>query len=170
MRVRSHNTEALEKEALLMPADVPARVATWTGWLLLAVFAAAVAFACTVRLPETFPAAFVIEPGPAGAPVARLSIPESAFPRLTPGQVVRLRYNAYPSQRYGSTVAVLQQVSPAAQDNGAGSALSAIAIPKPGPAGHAIQPQQGMRGEARILIARRTLLAKLITPSGQAPD
>ena len=164
MRPRTRPTESLETQALLLPADVPARVASWAGWLFLAVFVAGMVFACTVRVPETVSASFVLEPGETADPVVRLTVPESAFARLQPGQELRLRYNAYPYQRYGSAAATLQDISPAAVDSAGGAGLPATAILKAGPAGHVVAPQPGMRGEARILIGRRTLLQRFLEP------
>ena len=135
MRPRAHPTDSLETQALLLPTDVPARVASWTTWLFLAVFAAGIVFASTVRLPETVSASFVLEPGQGADPSVRLTIPESAFARLKVGQELRLRYNAYPYQRYGSAAATLDRISPAAVDGPGGSALSATGkapvVPRP---------------------------------------
>ncbi len=172
MRPRTHPTDALETQPLLLPADVPARVASWTGWLLLAVFAAAIVFGGAVRLPETVSASFVLEAGPGqGArPLVRLTIPESAFARLKPGQEVRLRYNAFPYQRYGSAAAILDHVSPSAVEGTTGPAIPATGTLQAGPAGHVIEPRPGMRGEACIVIERRTLLQKVFEPLSSAPD
>ncbi len=164
MRPRTNPTDSLEKQPLLLPGDVPARVASWTGWLFLAVFAAGIVFACTVRLPETVSASFVLEPGQGADPLVRLTVPESAFARLKTGQEVRLRYSAYPYQRYGSAAAILDHISPAAVDSPGGSALSATGNLQAGPAGHGVEPRPGMRGEARILIGRRTLLQRVLDP------
>ena len=170
MRPRTHPSDSLETQALLLPTDVPARVAGWTAWLFLAVFAAGIVFACTVRLPETVSASFVLEPGQGADPSVRLTVPESAFARLKPGQEVRLRYNAYPYQRYGSAAAILDRITPAAVDGAGGSALPATGILQAGPPGHIIEPQPGMRGKARIVIGRRTLLQRVLEPLGGTPD
>ena len=169
MKPRTHTTDSLETQPLLLPTDVPARVASWTAWLFLAVFAAGIVFACTVRLPETVSASFVLEPGPGADPLVRLTVPESAFARLKPGQEVRLRYNSYPYQRYGSAAAILDRISPAAVDSAEGSALPATGMLQAGPAGHLIEPRPGMRGEARIVIGRRTLLQKALEPLNGPP-
>ncbi len=172
MRPRTHPSDSLESQPLLLPADVPARVASWTGWLFLAVFAAVIVFACTVRLPETISASFVLEAGPGqGAdPSVRLTVPESAFARLKPGQEVRLRYNAYPYQRYGSAAAILDQISLGTVDSGGTSAIAATGTLQAGPAGHIVKPRPGMRGEACIVIERRTLLQRVLEPLSAAPD
>ncbi len=169
MRPRTHTTDSLETQPLLLPTDVPARVASWTAWLFLAVFAAGIVFACTIRLPETVSAPFVLEPGQGAEPSVRLTVPESAFARLKPGQEVRLRYGAYPYQRYGSAAATLDRISPAAVDGAEGSAVPATGMLQAGPAGHRIEPRPGMRGEARIVIGRRTLLQKALEPLNGAP-
>jgi hypothetical protein len=170
MRPRAHPTDSLETQALLLPTEVPARVASWTAWLFLAVFAAGIVFACTVRLPETVSAPFVLEPGPGADPLVRLAVPESAFARLKAGQEVRLRYGAYPYQRYGSAAAILDRISPAAVESAEGSAVPATGILQAGTAGHIIEPRPGMRGEARIVIGRRTLLQKILKPLSRTPD
>jgi len=170
MRPRAHRTDSLETQPLLLPTDVPARVASWTAWLFLAVFAAGIAFACTVRFPETVSAPFVLEPGPGADPLVRLTVPESAFARLKAGQEIRLRYNAYPYQRYGSAAASLDGISPAAVDAAGGAALPATGMLQAGPAGHIVEPRPGMRGEAQILIGRRTLLQKLLEPMSGKSD
>jgi membrane fusion protein len=169
MRPRAQPTDSLETQALLLPTEVPARVAGWTAWLFLAVFAAGIVFACTVRLPETVSASFVLEPGQGADPSVRLTVAESAFARLKVGQEVRLRYNAYPYQRYGSAAATLDRISPVAVDRAEGSALPATGILNAGPAGHIVEPQPGMRGEARIVIGRRTLLQKVLEPLSGTP-
>jgi multidrug efflux pump subunit AcrA (membrane-fusion protein) len=170
MRPRTHPTDSLETQPLLLPTDVPARVASWTAWLFLAVFAAAIVFACTVRLPETVSASFVLEPGQGSDQLVRLTVPESAFARLKPGQEVRLRYNAYPYQRYGSAAAILDRITPAAVDSALHSAVHATGILQAGPAGHTVEPRPGMRGEARILIGRKTLFQKVLEPLSGMPD
>lgn len=170
MRPRTRHTDALETEPLLLLMDAPARVARWTAWLFLAVLAAALVFACTVRLPETVSASFVLEPGQGHDPLVRLTVPESAFPRLKPGQEARLSYNAYPSQRYGSAVAILEHISPAALDSQEGTGLPATAILQAGPRGHPLEPQPGMRGEAQIIVGRNTLLERLFGFPHGTPD
>ncbi len=169
MRPHAHPTDSLETQPLLLPAHVPARVAGWMAWLFLAVFAAAILVACTVRLPETVSVSFVLVPGDGADPLVQLTVPESAFARLVPGQEVRLRYNAYPYQRYGAAAATLQRISPAAVESAEGPALPATAMLQPGPAGHIVEPKPGMRGEARIVIGRQTLLQKVLAPMGGPP-
>ena len=168
MRPRRHPTDSLETEPLLLPTDAPARVAKWTAWLFLGVFGAGIVFACTVRLPETISVPFVLQSIEGAEPRAQLMVPESAFPRVKRGQEVRLRYNAYPYQRYGSTAAVLDHISPVAVDVQS-STIEATALLQAGPAGHGIEAQPGMRGEAQIVIARRTLLEKALEPMSGSP-
>ncbi len=169
MNPRRPPTDSLENQPLLLPADVPARVARWMAWLLLAIFAAAITFACAVRLPETVAAGFVLEPAQGVDPVVRLTVPESALSRLTPGQEVRLSYDAYPSQRYGSAVATLNHIGPAQVVNPGGSLFSATGTLQPGPAGHVVEPRPGLHGQARIVLGRRTLLQRFLEPLGHTP-
>ncbi len=96
-------------------------------------------------------------------PLARLSVPETALPRLKPMQPVRLRYDAYPYQRYGSFPAKLVWVSPAAVTGPGGSAFQA-SCELGTVVSSVVQPRVGMRGEARVLVGRRTVLEKVLEP------
>lgn len=96
-------------------------------------------------------------------PRARLWLPETALPKVKPMQEVRLRYEAYPYQRYGSVSAKLAWVSPAAIAGPQGPAFQAACELDP-KASATVQPRVGMRGEARIIVGRRTLLEKVLEP------
>lgn len=97
-------------------------------------------------------------------PRARLTLPEASVPRLKPGQTLRLRYEAYPYQRFGSVPALLEWISPAAINGPNGAIFQAICTLPRRPNGSSIQPKVGMKGQARILLARRTLLEKFLEP------
>jgi multidrug efflux pump subunit AcrA (membrane-fusion protein) len=102
---------------------------------------------------------------PASArPVARLTLPPSGLPRLRAGQQVRLRYDAYPYQRYGSLDAELTWISPATVVGPNGPTFQATGELQPVPGVSLIRPKVGMRGEARILVGRRTILDKVLEP------
>jgi membrane fusion protein len=100
----------------------------------------------------------------AGAhPFARLTLPESGLPRLRSGLELRLRYEAYPYQRYGSFPAQLTWISPAGVLDLSGRVFQAtckLHVPQ----GSTVIPRVGMRGEARILVGRRTLFNKILEP------
>ncbi len=166
MNRRIRPTESLESEPALLPTDPPARVARWTAWLLLGLLATAGAFACLVRLPEVVSVPFVLEleGGVDARLVARLSVPETVFPRLKLGQELHLRYNAYPSERYGSFPAVLESVSPVAAAGPDGPAFQATGGLQPPPAGSRVKAKAGMRGEARIVVQRQTILERVLEP------
>jgi len=55
-------SELLDRESPLLPKDTPARVARWTGWLLLALAGVTTIFAVAFKLPETVVAPFELEP------------------------------------------------------------------------------------------------------------
>ena len=97
-------------------------------------------------------------------PVARVTLPERGLSQLRPGQLVRLRYEAFPYQRYGSVTATLEWLSPAAVPGPNGSTFQAKCQFLPAQASSRIKPKVGMRGEAHILVGRRTLVQKALEP------
>jgi multidrug efflux pump subunit AcrA (membrane-fusion protein) len=97
-------------------------------------------------------------------PLARLTLPESGMPRLKPGQIVRLRYEAYPYQRYGSIAATLAWISPEAVPGPSGPVFQATCQLPPVLGDSLIKPRVGMRGQARVLLGRRTLFERLLEP------
>jgi multidrug efflux pump subunit AcrA (membrane-fusion protein) len=94
---------------------------------------------------------------------ARLRLPEADLARLQPGQAVRLYLTAFPYQRHGSAPAHISWVSPAVGPDATAGGFHALAtlesIPEDGP-----RPLPGMTGEARVLVARRTLLQRALEP------
>jgi membrane fusion protein len=101
----------------------------------------------------------------AGArPRVRLILTETGVPRLKPGQQVRLRFEAFPYQRYGSAPARLEWISPAAVSGLNGSGFLAAASMESEGKNPKLKPQVGMRGEARILVGRRSLMEKIFEP------
>jgi HlyD family secretion protein len=97
-------------------------------------------------------------------PIVRLFLPETGLPRLRVGQPLQLRLVAFPYQRYGTLQAQLDWVSPEAVNGPGGPAFEARAAILPSGGQNKIQPGIGMRGEARILVGRRTLLEKALEP------
>lgn len=83
------NTEALDRESGLLPKDPPVRAACWTGWLLLALSAAAVVFAVTFTLPEIVVAPFVLVPAEGAEPLQATVAGELAVVSVRAGQAVK---------------------------------------------------------------------------------
>jgi len=82
-------TDPLDRESGLLPKDVPARVARWTGWLLLVLAVAVAAFAIAFRLPETVVAPFVLVPAEGVDPLRATLAGELAVVRVRAGQSVQ---------------------------------------------------------------------------------
>jgi len=97
-------------------------------------------------------------------PVACLTLPQSSLPRLHSGQPVRLRYEAYPYQRYGAVAARIEWLSPAAVPGPNGPTFQARCQFQPAEGRAWIKPKVGMRGDARIVVGRRTVIQKALEP------
>ena len=101
-------------------------------------------------------------------PHARLLLSESGLPKLAIGQKVRFFFDAFPYQRYGAVDAKLDWISPSAVTTPEGSHFVGLASleenkkPK-----SKVQPRVGMRGEARIVVGRRTLIEYAFEPIRQ---
>jgi membrane fusion protein len=144
----------------------------------------------TVRAPQDGTlTALVAEPGqsvspssalasvvPAGATLqAHLYAPSSAIGFVRPGQAVRLRYPAFPYQKYGHQVGHVIQVSrtplvpselpalalPAGADR---EPLFRITVALEAPADPRVVPGPGMRLQADVLLERRRLIEWLFEP------
>lgn len=120
-----------------------------------------------VRLPARTPGSVVVagevlaQLAREGATLrARLRLPEEAVPQARVGQPVRLQLDAYPYQRHGSVAATLQWISPAPVVSG--DAPGFVADAAPGASTLELRP--GMRGVARVEIARRTLAQRALEP------
>jgi multidrug efflux pump subunit AcrA (membrane-fusion protein) len=103
-------------------------------------------------------------------PRARLLLPESGLPKLATGQQARFFFDAFPYQRYGTVAAKLDWISPSAVSSPEGphfvalASLDDAAIPvrrRPLPL------RVGMKGEARIVVGRRTLIEYAFEPVRQ---
>lgn len=97
----------------------------------------------------------------AGQP--RLTLAEAALPRLHSGQSVRLFLSAYPYQRYGTQTAQLDWVSPSGLVDKQQTQFFALAS-LTSPTNPDLPLRLGMRGEARILVGRRTLIDYALEP------
>lgn len=113
---------------------------------------------------------------PAGATLqAQLYAPSSAIGFVQAGQTVRLRYEAFPYQRFGQQVGHVTQVSRAPLTGGE---LAALALPAVGAGGEPLfritvaldalpagmQLAAGMRLQADVLLERRRLIEWLFEP------
>jgi membrane fusion protein len=94
--------------------------------------------------------------------VVRLILPESGVPRVAVGQRLQLRFVAFPYERYGSVLARLDWISPAAINGQGGSTFEGRATLLPGDPESKIVPAIGMRGQARILVGSQTLIEKAL--------
>ncbi len=106
----------------------------------------------------------------AAQPRARLNVPESALPRLKVGQRVRFFLDAYPYQRYGAVDARLDWISPSTVTTPDGPRFVALASLDEAKSSRRKTPlvlRVGMRGEARIMVGKRTMIESLFEPIKQ---
>lgn len=104
------------------------------------------------------------------APYARLLVSEPGLPKLVIGQRVRLFFDAFPYQRYGTVTGRLEWTSPAAVASPQGDNFIASAS-----LDHSfieVQGEQrplrvGMKGEARVIVGSRTLIEYVFEPIRQ---
>ena len=91
-------------------------------------------------------------------PHARLSLRERGLPRLAVGQRVRLFFDAFPYQRYGTIKGTLEWISPAAVTSPEGQMFVARgrrSIEHSFVVGEQRPLRVGMKGEARIVVGSR---------------
>ena len=103
-------------------------------------------------------------------PRARLIVQESGLPRLKVGQRARFFFDAYPYQRYGAVDAKLDWISPSAVQSPEGARFVALASLDKATGSRRKQPlalRVGMRGEAHIVVGRRTLIESVFEPLRQ---
>lgn len=92
---------------------------------------------------------------------ARIDLPEALVARVDVGMPIRLELAAWPWQRHGSVPATLRWVSPTPVRAEAASRFVAEAELD---GGGGLELRAGMRGEARIVQARRTLWQRAVAP------
>ena len=99
-------------------------------------------------------------------PRARLILSESSLPKLKVGQRVRFFFEAFPYQRYGAVNAKLDWISPSAVSSTTdGSHFVGLAsLDKPETGRKPLPLCVGMRGDARIVVGRRTLIEYAFEP------
>ena len=154
------------EETELFPTTLPSWVARSLGWFLALLFLAASAGSFLIRVPETIPCPFVLAPSE-GKIVAQLSVPEESMVEVRTGLPVKFLLNAFPYQRYGTRAGTIVSVSPTVASSPEGQVFYATALLADqsitaGGISHPLRP--GMRGEARIIVGRRTLIDYVFEP------
>jgi multidrug resistance efflux pump len=103
-------------------------------------------------------------------PRARVLLQDQGLPRLAVGQAVRLFFEAFPYQRYGTVTGTLDWISPAAVASPEGPSFIALASPNQAfiLVNRERRPLQvGMKGEARVVVGRRRLIEYAFEPIRQ---
>src|SRR5262245_5759044 len=104
---------------------------------------------------------------------AELRVPEAGAGKLKTGQGVKLKYDAFPYQRYGVKYGQLSWLSPAAFATNEGAALKAhveIADSEVTIQGQLRLLCSGMRGKAEIFIGNRSLIDYFFEPLRQLKE
>jgi multidrug efflux pump subunit AcrA (membrane-fusion protein) len=98
--------------------------------------------------------------------IAELSPPEAGVARVRVGQNVQLFYEAFPYERFGTGRGTVRWVSPATVASTGGARFVIRAALEPPPLGRraSISSRAGMRGEARIITGRRTVVEFVFEP------
>lgn len=102
-------------------------------------------------------------------PRAQLTFGEASVPKLAQGERVRLFFEAFPYQRYGTVDAKLDWVSPSAVSTAQGqhfAGLASIDETELTKKNH-LALRVGMGGEARIVVGRRTMIEYAFEPIRQ---
>jgi multidrug resistance efflux pump len=100
-------------------------------------------------------------------PRARLFLQEQGMSRLAPGQDVRLFFDGFPYQRFGTVPGRLDWISPAAIASPEGThfiATTSLARTSIAVAGQPRPLRVGMKGEARIIVGDRRLVEFAFEP------
>src|SRR5215831_18207746 len=105
-----------------------------------------------------------------GEPRAHLLLQETGVPKLAPGQKVRLFFEAFPYQRYGTVTGKLDWISPAAVSLSEGQRFTGAA--KLDQITFRTRSNErplrvGMKGEARLVVGSRTLIEYASEPLRQ---
>jgi membrane fusion protein len=104
---------------------------------------------------------------------AELTVPQAGAARVRPGHGVKLLYDAFPYQRYGVRYGTVRWISPAtiSSQNGAGfrgfadvedEAIVVDGQPRP--------LRAGMRGTAKVVVGRRSLITYAFEPLRQLKE
>ena len=103
-------------------------------------------------------------------PHARLTIKETGLPRLAVGQRARFFFDAFPYQRYGAVDAKVDWISPSIVAAAEGPRFVALASIEDTRTARRKQPlpvRVGMRGAARIMVGKRTMIESAFEPIRQ---
>ena len=101
---------------------------------------------------------------------AELKVPETGLGKLQVGQGVKLKYDAFPYQRYGVKYGRLTWLSPAASDSRDGGTFRArveISESELLLHGQSRQLIAGMSGKAEIVVGSRSLIGYVLEPLRQ---
>lgn len=101
---------------------------------------------------------------------AELTVPQRGLALLGDGQDVKLRYDAFPYQRYGVRYATVRWISPSSSQATPGASFRVLADLDEQMlyVGGQDRPlRAGMRGEASIIVGRRTLASYAVEPLRQ---
>jgi HlyD family type I secretion membrane fusion protein len=104
---------------------------------------------------------------------AELSLPESGIGKLKPGQGVKLKYDAFPYQRYGVKYGSVVWLSPAAVETSEGRSFKShveIAEKEITSYGQSRPLLAGMSGKAEIVVGTRSLIEYVIEPLRQLKE
>lgn len=110
----------------------------------------------------------------AGEPLqAELTVPEAGLGKLKLEQGVKLKYDAFPYQRYGAKYGRITWLSPAGVEQGAKAAFKArvaLAEAEVNVQGRTRQLAPGMSGQADIVVGKRSLLSYVFEPLRQLKE
>ena len=96
---------------------------------------------------------------------AELRIPQRGLGRVRVGQTVKLKYEAFPYERFGAAPAIVEWISPAGEVATGGAFRAFATLQQGGPSQALLGP--GLVGEAEIVVDRRRLASYLIDPLRQ---
>lgn len=98
---------------------------------------------------------------------AEFQVPQAGLPMIRAGQPVKLRYDAFPYQRYGVRFGTVRWVGPSgvtARDSGAFRVLADLAEDSILVRGQSRPLQAGMGGQADVVVGRRSLVSYAVEP------
>jgi multidrug efflux pump subunit AcrA (membrane-fusion protein) len=98
---------------------------------------------------------------------AEFQVPQAGLPMIRAGQPVKMRYDAFPYQRYGVRFGTVRWVGPAgvaARDSGAFRVLVDLAEDSILVRGQGRPLQAGMGGVADVVVGRRSLVSYAVEP------
>ncbi len=98
---------------------------------------------------------------------AEFSLPQSGVPQVRPGQQVKLRFDAFPYQRYGVQLGTVRWLGPAGMQAGDSTAFRALVDLRGDSIRVRGQPRPllaGMGGLADVVVGRRSLVSFAVEP------